>query len=43
MDGLRNGIVIVALAAAVALAAGCETSPMQKAGERVDRAIEVKR
>jgi hypothetical protein len=33
----------VALAAAVALAAGCETSPMQKAGERVDRAIEVKR
>jgi hypothetical protein len=40
MDWLRNGVVIVAVAAAVAMAAGCEKGPVQKAGERVDRALD---
>jgi hypothetical protein len=30
----------VAVAAAVALVAGCEKGPVQKAGERVDRALD---
>jgi hypothetical protein len=40
MERLRNGVVVVAIAAAVALAAGCEKGPVQKAGERVDRALD---
>ena len=40
MDWLRNGVVIVAVAAAVAMAAGCQKGPVQKAGERVDRALD---
>ena len=40
MDGLRNAVIIAAMAAAVALAAGCEKGPVQKTGERVDRALD---
>jgi hypothetical protein len=32
-------VIAAALAACVLLIAGCEKGPMQKAGERVDRAI----
>ena len=40
MERLRNAVIIVAVAAAVALMAGCEKGPVQKAGERVDRAFQ---
>jgi len=40
MERLRDAVVIVAVAAAVALVAGCEKGPVQKAGERVDRALD---
>jgi hypothetical protein len=40
MERLRNAVVIVAVAAAVALVVGCERGPAQKAGERVDRALD---
>jgi len=41
MDMLKDAVVAVAVAAAVALVAGgCEKGPMQKAGERVDRAVD---
>ncbi len=40
MERLRNGVIIVAVAAAVALMAGCEKGPVQKTGERVDRALD---
>jgi hypothetical protein len=39
MDALRGGVIGVALAVSALLIAGCEKGPMQKAGERVDRAI----
>jgi hypothetical protein len=39
MDSLRGAVIAVALAVGVALIAGCEKGPAQKAGERVDRAI----
>jgi hypothetical protein len=38
MNELRGAVIAVALAASVLLIAGCEKGPMQKAGERVDRA-----
>jgi hypothetical protein len=40
MDRLRDVAVIVVVAAVVAFVAGCEKGPMQKAGERVDRALD---
>ena len=40
MEGLRGVVIAVAIAASVMLLAGCEKGPMQKAGERVDRAID---
>ena len=40
MERLKDAVVIVALAAAAALVAGCEKGPVQKAGERVDRALD---
>jgi len=40
MDRLRDAVIIVSVAAAVALMAGCEKGPVQKAGERVDRALD---
>jgi hypothetical protein len=39
MDSLRGAVIVVALAVGVALMAGCEKGPAQKAGERVDRAV----
>jgi hypothetical protein len=39
MESLRGTVIVVALAVAVALMAGCEKGPVQKAGERVDRAV----
>ena len=38
MNELRGAVIAVALAVSVLLIAGCEKGPMQKAGERVDRA-----
>ena len=38
MNELRGAVIAVALAASVLLIVGCEKGPMQKAGERVDRA-----
>ena len=40
MERLKDVGVIIAVAAAAALVAGCEKGPVQKAGERVDRAID---
>ena len=39
MDELRGAVIAVALGVGVLLIAGCEKGPMQKAGERVDRAL----
>jgi len=39
MDSLRGVVIVMAVAVGVALFAGCEKGPAQKAGERVDRAI----
>jgi hypothetical protein len=39
MDVLRGAVIGVAMAASALLIAGCEKGPVQKAGERVDRAI----
>ena len=38
MNELRGVVIAVALAVSALLIAGCEKGPMQKAGERVDRA-----
>lgn len=40
MEKLRDAAVIAMVAAALALVAGCEKGPAQKAGERVDRALD---
>ena len=40
MERLRNAVIIAAVAAAVALTAGCEKGPVQKTGERVDQALD---
>ena len=40
MDGLRGVVIAVALAVSAMLMAGCEKGPMQKAGEKVDRALD---
>jgi hypothetical protein len=40
MNVLRGMVVAVSLAAGLALVAGCEKGPVQKAGERVDRALD---
>ena len=40
MERLRDAVVIAAVAAALALVAGCEKGPAQKAGEKVDRALD---
>ena len=39
MENLRWAVIVAALAVGAALATGCEQGPVQKAGERVDRAI----
>jgi hypothetical protein len=39
MDKLRGAVIGVAMAVSVMLIAGCEKGPVQKAGERVDRAL----
>jgi hypothetical protein len=40
MDWLRQIAVVAAVAAGLALFVGCEKGPMQKAGEKVDRALD---
>jgi hypothetical protein len=40
MDELRGVVIAAAVAACVLLIAGCEKGPVQKAGERVDRALD---
>jgi hypothetical protein len=41
MNRVREAVMIVAVAAGVALAVvGCEKGPVQKTGERVDRALD---
>ena len=40
MDWLREIVVVMAVAAGIALVVGCEKGPVQKAGERVDRALD---
>ena len=40
MESLRGVVIVVALAAGMALMAGCEKGPAQNAGERVDRALD---
>jgi hypothetical protein len=40
MNELRGVVIAVALAVSALLIAGCEKGPMQKAGEKVDRAID---
>jgi hypothetical protein len=40
MDELRGGMIGVAVVVSVLLIAGCEKGPVQKAGERVDRALD---
>ena len=39
MNELRGAVIAVAVAVSVLLIAGCEKGPMQKTGERVDRAV----
>jgi hypothetical protein len=39
MERLRGVVVAVAVAVGVALLAGCEKGPVQKTGERLDRAL----
>jgi hypothetical protein len=40
MEWLRVTVIVVTLALGVALVAGCDKGPMQKTGERVDRALD---
>ena len=40
MDELRGVVIAVAIAVSAMLIAGCEKGPVQKAGERVDRALD---
>jgi hypothetical protein len=40
MDGLRGVVIAVSIAVSAMLIAGCERGPLQKAGERVDRALD---
>jgi hypothetical protein len=40
MERLRDATVIATVAAALALVTGCEKGPAQKAGERVDKALD---
>ena len=40
MEKLRDAVVIAMVAAVLALVVGCEKGPAQKAGERVDRALD---
>ena len=39
MEKLRGVVIVVAVAVGLGLVAGCEKGPMQKTGERVDRAL----
>jgi len=39
MEKLRGVVIAVAVAVGLALVTGCEKGPMQKTGERVDRAL----
>jgi hypothetical protein len=39
MDKLRGMVVAMAVAVGVTMVTGCEKGPMQKTGERVDRAL----
>jgi hypothetical protein len=39
MDALRGMVIAAAVAVSALLIAGCEKGPVQKAGERVDRAL----
>ena len=40
MERLRVAVIVVSLAVGAALVAGCEKGPMQRTGERVDRALD---
>jgi hypothetical protein len=40
MEKMRDAAVIATVAAALALVTGCDKGPAQKAGERVDRALD---
>ena len=40
MERLREVVIVVLLAAAAGLVVGCDKGPAQKAGERVDRALD---
>jgi hypothetical protein len=40
METLRRSMIGIAALTALTLMAGCEKGPMQKAGERVDRALD---
>jgi hypothetical protein len=40
METLRRSTIVVAALTALTLMAGCEKGPMQKTGERVDRALD---
>jgi hypothetical protein len=40
METLRRSMIVIAALTALTLMAGCEKGPMQKAGERVDRALD---
>ena len=40
MERLRVAVVVVALAVGAALVAGCNEGPMQRTGERIDRALD---
>ena len=39
METLRRSTIVIAALTALTLMAGCEKGPMQKTGERVDRAL----
>lgn len=39
MESLRWVVIVVGLTVGLALIAGCEQGPAQKAGEKVDRAV----
>ena len=40
MERLRDAAVIATVAAVLSLVTGCDKGPAQKAGERVDRALD---
>lgn len=40
IERLRDAVVIATVAAVMAVVVGCDRGPAQKAGERVDRALD---